>query len=849
MDFTRYCWLFRFSALFLCCAFAIPPSEAGDVNDFYISTEPTPSIIIQKEPRLFSTLDGGFIIAWEDHRLGEDAYFAQKFNSSGNLIGGNFPVVGNAGMAFLPDGTGMILGTETVPEMVWTIDPIFLVKGQILTSSGNPLQEFNIDSNDSNIFPPCPTGFWGLGVDLVATNTDFISGFNFGGAISLKKFNSDGELTFDSKNHLNLPETAMTFSLAANSRDQYVLLWFNADPDRLLSGIYATFFNSQDSIIAENVLVHAYKPRYYYFEEKTWLRAVAVADTAFEFFWIEVDSLILKNIIYSSTGQALNYVQKTDLPRPPGYQQKISNFAFTNSQYGAFGLLITVIGFVDIPTMPDDLEIYNNLLQWFTTNGDPLATHQLNNLEIPLVGENLARFSPDILGCPVESDDDVFLCRLQNFKWLDSLRINDDIQGANQILPKVSLMDSQNFFVSWKNEQGFRGRQIDIEGNLIGEEVALDGLEIHFFPLGKAVNFWKTERWEREKAGMTIYDTHTWQPVLRKTLAQGEPIFEFSSRGLPLSDSTFVVLVQEVSNLSLASYPLNGEKIKEKFVSKRAYRPSSMIPNDPRSFWVVWDGNAQLFSDELEPLSPISVLGLSDPVLYVEQGRFLKITTSTQPPGKFVTVLDTTGTQLQRFILVDDPHATNITLTLVDSTRFIATWTLNKEVYARTFTINGQPVTDFLTIHADVKAHRDWASACVNDDKALFVWADTRNWGQGYDVYGSVHELAEVTPVLMDNNRAGFPTDYYLAQNYPNPFNDVTMFRYDLSQPSSVTLEIYNIMGQKVRTLISEKRPAGSFTLHWDGKDEAGQLLGSGLYCYCLRTGDFVDVKRMVLLR
>jgi len=88
------------------------------------------------------------------------------------------------------------------------------------------------------------------------------------------------------------------------------------------------------------------------------------------------------------------------------------------------------------------------------------------------------------------------------------------------------------------------------------------------------------------------------------------------------------------------------------------------------------------------------------------------------------------------------------------------------------------------------------------------------------------------------------PSSYGLSQNYPNPFNPQTAIRYALAKDAQVTLVVYNIAGQKIKTLLNEEQQAGYHECVWDGKDVA-----SGIYFYRLQAGDFVQTRKMVLLK
>ncbi len=95
------------------------------------------------------------------------------------------------------------------------------------------------------------------------------------------------------------------------------------------------------------------------------------------------------------------------------------------------------------------------------------------------------------------------------------------------------------------------------------------------------------------------------------------------------------------------------------------------------------------------------------------------------------------------------------------------------------------------------------------------------------------------------------PRQPSLAQNYPNPFNSNTAISYQLSgvRPHHTTLKVYNILGQEVKTLVDEKQKTGYYKVCWDGRDRSGNLVGSGIYFYRIKAGDYTKTRKMVLIR
>ncbi len=93
------------------------------------------------------------------------------------------------------------------------------------------------------------------------------------------------------------------------------------------------------------------------------------------------------------------------------------------------------------------------------------------------------------------------------------------------------------------------------------------------------------------------------------------------------------------------------------------------------------------------------------------------------------------------------------------------------------------------------------------------------------------------------------PEQFVLNQNYPNPFNPFTTVVYSLPQAEHVTLEIFNVNGQKIRTMVNETQSAGSHSVVWNGTDDHGMKVASGIYMYRLTAGEFTDTKKMTLIK
>jgi enterochelin esterase-like enzyme len=102
---------------------------------------------------------------------------------------------------------------------------------------------------------------------------------------------------------------------------------------------------------------------------------------------------------------------------------------------------------------------------------------------------------------------------------------------------------------------------------------------------------------------------------------------------------------------------------------------------------------------------------------------------------------------------------------------------------------------------------------------------------------------------VLEDHTASLPQRFALEQNYPNPFNSETVIRFALPASEKVELALYNLAGQKVATLAEGVREAGAYTLRWDGRDDSGRELGTGVYLYRLQAGEREEARKLLLLR
>jgi len=117
--------------------------------------------------------------------------------------------------------------------------------------------------------------------------------------------------------------------------------------------------------------------------------------------------------------------------------------------------------------------------------------------------------------------------------------------------------------------------------------------------------------------------------------------------------------------------------------------------------------------------------------------------------------------------------------------------------------------------------------------------------------FETFHDLLD----LLDNRPSdkelnpNIPDHFFISHNYPNPFNSVTHIRFGLKEGVEVSLKIFDVTGREVKSLVRERQKAGYYSIIWDGTNNSGVSVSSGMYFYKIKAGDFIKSQKLVLVK
>jgi len=825
------------------------------VPDFMISEDNHQATFIQKNPKLFPNENKEFIAAWEDYRKGDKSYYGQRFDSLGNKIGSNFQIKSNYDICF--------------GEQSGFINIFSIYHDDLLFGGGSKHFYATIyDQNNSIIkeqislgfvsIPWCGTGYLGHDADICTTENGYLFGLRDNGFLRFQKIDQLGNLlyTYSYSDSMSLPPV-LGFDITSNNKKHLItsIQYSVGYSDTLeFTGTIITDDNILEPKVFNIKTLISSEDNYHGYQASTRIKNIALADSSFLIFDLLNNSLNLTYRKYNQIGERITQDSSFQLIENyvPSQYSNIPIYKFEVSQLkdDKFALYITIDS--------SNISFYNSIFIFDNKGHFQNSYSEKKNYRTDFGGQPFIISDEEFITTR-SSNQDVILIENNLFEEGDSIKINDDKLGSNDIKPLVVPINDLKYFITWNNEKGNYGKVINENGIAEGEQISLEGKTAIFLDENRCVNFWKKKLYnDNAILGFTLYDSD-WNIIKKDTFLTGD-YYRLSYAVQKITDSLFVINSGESKSARLLLYNFECELTKEKNLTENDYSHSRKIfINDVNSFYVKWGTNLQLFNNNLEPISEIFQNNATE---YLGNNKFL------YPKTKYdytinhltATILNAEGDTLVNEFIFDqvspnDFWNNNSKIIPISSSKFLILFPLQTNLglhtFWRVYNNNGTHENDKQIIHSNPSNKTYNISVTINNDKIFFVWSDLRDGNKGYDIYGNIYDLNVITGVKEPDTNDKLPNSFSLLQNYPNPFNPTTTIHYTI--PTNVEnvkfvfstkLTVYNTLGEEVTTLVNKTQNPGNYKVTFDASN-----LSSGVYYYQLKRGSLVKTKKMIIMK
>ncbi len=853
-----------------------------DISDMQINEEDYPSTHQQGLPYVSMFDDRSYVAVWEDERNGDIDIFAQKITFYGELLGSNVEV---SQEDFPRDQLLPCVATvgDTAFVVIWVEEEDFDIYGRRFDSDLAPLGEaFQI--NDEGIASWAPSLSCGPDGGFVVAWVDVGSGDD----IRARRFGPAGNPLGQSfkVNEDKGKRPHISPSVSVGQSGKFVVVW--EDYRDLDSDIYAQRFDSAGNKLGGNLLVNSDS-----LDEDQYSPSVSVGKSdRFMVAWVDLRDGIQDVFarIFSSDGTPETSHLRVDTALVSDPREDPWVGWDTTGRY--------IVTWADYnPSFPT---IYT---QRFDSLGQA-AESKLRMNDQEAAGERhdptlSAEPSGAFVVCWMDKRNlnyDIYARTVTSYGFLqaESNSLNDDSSGASQTSPKIATKSDGGFLVVWED---FRNSNSDVylkrfnpSGELLGDDFrvnddsgyAYQGLpDIACDESGNSVTIWEDAR-----EGLDIYAQlidHSGNLVggnFRVNADSGTDLHNSPSGDMSQAGDFAVVWAAREDNAQNVYGRLFGSdgqpkdtcfKVNDDDQEVDHFSPEVGMDSSG-NFVVAWederDGQDRIYLQRYTRAG--TGLGAnfavhsgkmnssqSDPDLDLSQtGEFVVVWVESQQV--WAQRYDSSATPIGTNIgVVDFPSSfpENPQVKMTDDGYFTVSWTDHRaegsDVYFRAY-LDGSPLGPGEAVNTDAGQ-----ALQISGDIDLWgtylysVWADNRTAGNGYDIYFNTINFKE-TAVEDEQEKRDLPQEFILYQNHPNPFNPHTGIRFTvLSDPSRlpVCLKIYNISGQLVKTLVEEEKPPGDYQVTWDGRNNEGQQVASGIYFYQLRAEDRTLTRKMLLLR
>ena len=856
-----------------------------DTTDIRINDEDYPSTHVQRLPSVSMFDDKNSVAVWEDERNGDVDIFAQKLTFMGSAEGNNLEV---SEEDYSRDQLSPCVATiaDTAFVVIWVDEENFDIYGRRLAADLSPQGEV-FQANDEGIASWAPSLSCGPDGGFVVAWVDNRSGNN----IYAKRFDPSGNPLGESFK-VNDDEGTMPHlspSVSIGESGNFVIAW--EDFRQTDSDIYAQRYDSDGNKLDANLVVNSDS-----LNEDQYSPTVSLGkNDRFMVTWVDLRSGVkdIFALLFSFDGTPETSIFKVDTtttsdPRenpwvdsdttgrymiawtdyassyPTIYSQRFDSLGevmgsklrisdeeetgerhdptLSTSPSGAY-----VVGWMDKRSL--NYDIYARTVRSdgspqqansFIVNDDSSGANQLN----PKIATKSDGSFMVVWGDYRNGNSDIYLKRHDpNGQPLeDDLRVNDSLGYIYHGLPDIACDDSGNFVIVWEDASGGSGLDIYAElfdhlGNPVTGNFKVNadsGTHSHnssscdMSPSGDFVVVWAAKQGNFQHTYGRLFGPDG-QPkdTCFKINDDGQEFDHYSPQVNMDSLGNFTVAWEDKregrSRIYLQRYDYEGVKLGDNF---------SVYSDNPNSV-------------QSDPDLDLNKTG-EFVVVWIESEKVLaqRYNSSAVPIGTNLEVVNNPSSFPQ------DPQ-----VKVTDNGYFVVAWTDHRgqgsDIYFQTY-LNGSPQGLNQLVNTDTGQALQTSVDIDSWGNYLYsVWVDNRTGGHGFDIYFNTVNFKE-TAVEDEEENEELPQKFALHQNHPNPFNPSTSIRFTVNggkSPLHASLKIYNIRGQVVKTLIDEEKSPGNYQVIWNGRNDEGEKVASGIYFYQLKIRDQIITKKMVLLR
>jgi len=858
-------------------------------TDLKVNSDTFPATFFQGSPDVIIFPDKSFLAVWEDERNGDLDILAQKFDSSGTPILSTLKVNDETVPAdqFLASADVSPTGKVVV---TWVDGKNLEIKAQRLDNNLSKIgSNFKVNSGPNNsAYAPAVT---------VAPSGSFIitwEDVRFGYSIFAQRYDSSGSAL---GSNFQVSTDAGLFphlypAISTDGNGDFVIAW--EDYRNIDGDIYFQRYDSagvaQDSNTQANLDAGS-EDQYQPDVKKTY-------DGKIIFSWVDM-----------TNGNPDIYFQRADSGGAlQGSAVKVNSDAGIDPQWepsiDTDSLGNFIISWTDYRSAP---AIY---IQRYDTMGNALGTNtQISDLGLLRERHSPSLFQPntgDLVAGWMDYRNrnyDIYLQRLTvaGTKKGNNFKANLDLTGAQQKTPSLAVNSKRESFVVWEDFRSGNAdiffRQIDQLGNFvipemkvsddtsilpqINPDIATDDKNTLFIV------------WQDFRNGANIYgqfynfllplgnikinqDTST--NIHQHPSVSASKTGKFVAVWSDNRDGNFNIYGQRYT--SLGANVGSNFKVNDDVTPNDHFSPQ-VASDSLGNFVVVWedyrdsqghiymqafDSSGNLLGTNLRVQSDSSnTTQIKPDIARTVTGEFAVSWLETRGAGDFILAqrYDASRQAVNPNLIISDTVAVNPfapKIALDKNQTLLVTWEDSRlghsDIWGQFFYSSNDSMGPDFKVNQDLGTALQFSPACgFASDYTYFVWSDNRNPGLGFDIYANiyVYKGTEVKPPKSISS--AIPKSFELEQNYPNPFNATTVIKYHLkaanssSNQISTSLKVYNIKGELVKTLVRQNQAPGIYQVTWDGKNERGQTVSTGIYFYLLEAGEQKEAKKMLLLK